>query len=237
MKLRIFGHYIFFPLVLLGFAELIAMLIACWLGTLFAAPFTGQWQFMWGPSALLAACVFASMAALGLYNKRQRDRLNGTMVRAVLGVFVGGVVARCVALVWPDLWSPLSIMAGSMVMACALLLLTRVVGQRVMDGNTFRRRILVLGSGRFAARVLHLRRRADQRAFKLIGFVAVQGDDTAVPINSIIKLQGSLIELTRSHRIDEIVIAIDDRRRNYPVRELLNCRLAGVEISELATKI
>jgi len=235
MKLRIFGHYIFFPLVLLGFAELIAVLAACWLGTKFAEPLTGHGQFMWGPSATLAACVFASMTALGLYNKRQRDRLNGTMLRAVLGVFVGGVVARVVALFWSDLWSPVSIMAGSMVMACAFLLLTRVAGQRVMDGNAFRRRILVLGSGRFAARVLHLRRRADQRAFKLIGFIAVQGDNTAVPINNIIKHQASLMELTRLHRIDEIVIAIDDRRRNYPVRELLNCRLAGVEISELAT--
>jgi sugar transferase (PEP-CTERM system associated) len=235
MKLRIFGHYIFFPLVLLGFIELIAVLFACWLGTKFAAPLTGAWQFMWGPSALLAACVFASMMALGLYNKRHRDRLNGTMLRAVLGVFVGGVFARSLAVFWPDLWSPLSAMAGSMVLACALLLLTRVVGQRVMDGNAFRRRILVLGSGRFAARVLHLRRRSDQRAFKLIGFVAVQGDHTAVPVNSILKHQTSLIELTRLHRIDEIVIAIDDRRRNYPVRELLNCRLAGVEISELAS--
>jgi sugar transferase (PEP-CTERM system associated) len=235
MKLRIFGHYIFFPLVLLGFIELIAVLFACWLGTKFAAPLTGAWQFMWGPSALLAACVFASMMALGLYNKRHRDRLNGTMLRAVLGVFVGGVFARSLAVFWPDLWSPLSAMAGSMVLACALLLLTRVVGQRVMDGNAFRRRILVLGAGRFAARVLHLRRRSDQRAFKLIGFVAVQGDHTAVPVNSILKHQTSLIELTRLHRIDEIVIAIDDRRRNYPVRELLNCRLAGVEISELAS--
>ena len=235
MKLRIFGHYIFFPLVLLGFVELLAVLLACWLGTRFAAPLTGRGQFIWGSSALLAACVFASMAALGLYNKRQRDRLNGTMVRAVLAVFVGGLVARSVALFWSDLWSPGLVMIGSMVMACALLLLTRVVGQRVMDGNAFRRRILVLGSGRFATRVLHLRRRGDQRAFKLVGFVAVQGDHTAVPVNSIIQLQGSLVEFTRLHRIDEIVIAIDDRRRNYPMRELLNCRLAGVEITELAT--
>jgi hypothetical protein len=117
MKLKIFGHYIFFPLVLLGFTELSAVLLACWLATKFAAPLTGLPQFMWGPSTMLAACVFASMAALGLYNKRQRDRLNGTMVRAVLGVSLGGVIARSVAVFWSDVWSPGSTMVGSMVVA------------------------------------------------------------------------------------------------------------------------
>jgi sugar transferase (PEP-CTERM system associated) len=235
MKLRIFGQYVFFPLVLLGVAELGAVLLACWLESSSGLNLAGPGNFLWRRSLLFAACVLASMIALGLYSKRRRDRLSGTMLRVTLGVCAGAGIARFVAIFWTDVWFPTPMLGGSVTMACALLLLTRVAGQRLMDGNTFKRRILVLGSGRFAARILHLRRRADQWGFKIVGFVAVEGDETSVPTGSIVNLNGSMIEFARLNRIDEIVIAIDDRRRNYPLRELLNCRLEGIEIIELAT--
>jgi hypothetical protein len=37
------------------------------------------------------------------------------------------------------------------------------------------------------------------------------------------------------HDVDEIVVAMDDRRRQFPLRELLECRLAGVDVTELLT--
>jgi sugar transferase (PEP-CTERM system associated) len=35
--------------------------------------------------------------------------------------------------------------------------------------------------------------------------------------------------------IDEIVVAMDDRRRNFPIAELLQCRLKGVDITDVVT--
>jgi sugar transferase (PEP-CTERM system associated) len=37
------------------------------------------------------------------------------------------------------------------------------------------------------------------------------------------------------NELDEIVMAMDDRRRGFPVHELLECRLAGIEIQDLPT--
>ena len=42
-------------------------------------------------------------------------------------------------------------------------------------------------------------------------------------------------ELPPEAQIDEIVVAMDDRRQQFPLKELLDCRLAGMEIIELAT--
>jgi sugar transferase (PEP-CTERM system associated) len=233
--MKIFGLHIYLPLVLLGLIEVSAVLCACWLESEFSLYYFGHRQFVWDRSVFFAACIFASMMAMGLYNKRFQDGLSGIISRVSAGVIAGAAAARLIAIFWTDLWFPFWTMAGAMVAACVLLLLTRVVGRPVMDGNIFRRRILVLGSGRFAARVLQLGHRVDQRGFKLVGFVAVVGDRTVVPIDGIIDLQGSLFEYARGHRIDEIVVAMDDRRCNYPLRALLDCRLAGIEISELAT--
>src|SRR6478736_5918032 len=35
--------------------------------------------------------------------------------------------------------------------------------------------------------------------------------------------------------VTEVVVAMDDRRRGFPIRELLDCRLAGVDVTELLT--
>jgi sugar transferase (PEP-CTERM system associated) len=35
--------------------------------------------------------------------------------------------------------------------------------------------------------------------------------------------------------IDEIVMAMDDRRQQFPLKDLLDCRLAGIEVIELAS--
>ena len=48
-------------------------------------------------------------------------------------------------------------------------------------------------------------------------------------------LLGNLIDIVRAHEVDEIVVAMDDRRRNFPVAELLECRLKGVEVTEVVT--
>jgi sugar transferase (PEP-CTERM system associated) len=84
-------------------------------------------------------------------------------------------------------------------------------------------------------RLARLRRRADQRGFRLHGFVASQGEDVVVPVDRLVNVSGALCEYARLHGIDEIVVAMDDRRRNFPLKELLDCRLAGIPISEQVT--
>jgi len=46
---------------------------------------------------------------------------------------------------------------------------------------------------------------------------------------------GSLLAYCEEHSVDEIVVAMDDRRRGFPMEQLLECRLEGVEVIELVT--
>jgi sugar transferase (PEP-CTERM system associated) len=60
-------------------------------------------------------------------------------------------------------------------------------------------------------------------------------EDRIIPPERIIVPDKPLVELASALQIDEIVVAMDDRRQQFPLKELLDCRLAGVEITELAT--
>ena len=44
-----------------------------------------------------------------------------------------------------------------------------------------------------------------------------------------------LVAIAAELEIDEIVVAMDDRRQQFPLKELLDCRLAGIEVIELVT--
>ena len=43
-----------------------------------------------------------------------------------------------------------------------------------------------------------------------------------------------LLSCAERHEVDEIVVAMDDRREAFPIRELLDCRLAGIDVTDLS---
>jgi lipopolysaccharide/colanic/teichoic acid biosynthesis glycosyltransferase len=48
-------------------------------------------------------------------------------------------------------------------------------------------------------------------------------------------VDAELRKLCELHRVDEIVVAMDDRRRQFPMDQLLECRLEGLEITDLVS--
>jgi sugar transferase (PEP-CTERM system associated) len=60
------------------------------------------------------------------------------------------------------------------------------------------------------------------------------GDDpSAVSTERRIELRGSLLEHCRAHEVSEIVVAMDDGRAGFPFEAFLECRLAGIAVSDL----
>jgi len=119
--------------------------------------------------------------------------------------------------------------------AAAIVVALRLVFYRFVDATPLKRRVLVYGAGRGASAVASLRRRADQRGFLLLGFLPSPDAPPEVPADKLIEPSDGLPALCRLHDIDEIVIALDDRRGRFPIAELLECRLSGIDVTELPT--
>jgi sugar transferase (PEP-CTERM system associated) len=101
-----------------------------------------------------------------------------------------------------------------------------------VDEDLFKRRVLIFGAGEKAASLLDLPHRADLRGFKLVGLVHPEGTPLAVDQKWLINGSVGLLELVRRHEVDEIVVAVDDRRNGLPVQELLDCKLRGTAITD-----
>ena len=240
MAVRLFRHHVPLPFVLLALVEGLAFLAAPYLAVwLLDVPLSWQVNVedpIWPRALVFAAVTGLCMFAVGLYNPRQRFSFGDQLARSLVGI-----VATVVALAVLAFLLPVTAYGRGVLLLAALLalvgaMLIRWVFQGKVDQDRFKRRVLVYGAGRHAMNVAALRRRSDQRGFALVGFVPAVGDtDLLVPADKRLQLSGSLCELCLQHEVDEIVVAIDDRRLGFPMHDLLECRLDGIDVIELVS--
>ena len=87
-----------------------------------------------------------------------------------------------------------------------------------------------MGAGERARQIHNLRRASDRVGITIVGFVDPGTDERLIADDKIISQNGSLVNLVDKYAIDEIVVAIDDRRRGLPLEDLLECKMHGVAI-------
>jgi sugar transferase (PEP-CTERM system associated) len=106
---------------------------------------------------------------------------------------------------------------------------------RIVEQDAFRRRVLVYGAGKRASRLLELRRRSDQRGFRIVAFMPAPGDTELIKDGRVVEPKFPLLDYVKQEQIDEIIVAMDDRRTGFPLRDLLDCRFQGVRVLDLLT--
>jgi sugar transferase (PEP-CTERM system associated) len=190
---------------------------------------------IWPTAALIAAVVVLSMAALGLYQLRQRARFTGVFVRLVIALVVAQFALALVFYVVPSFDVGRGVLALTGGFAFVGLALSRYMFLRMVDEELFKRRVLVWGAGKRAASIgKRLRRRTDLRGFKIVAYVPAPGDEAVeAPAQHIRLSSGDLVRLALRHKVEEIVVAMDDRRRGFPTAELLECRLRGIHVTDI----
>jgi sugar transferase (PEP-CTERM system associated) len=189
----------------------------------------------WPTAAMFAFFGLVSLFAVGLYSTRQRVGFGGVMVRISAAMLNAGALSAFVYYAAPSVSLGRVLLALTVGIAILALIATRLLFERIVDQEMFRRRVLVYGAGNRARSILELRRRSDTRGFRIVGFIATEGDEIAAPADRLIERPADLHRWAVENQLDEIVMAMDDRRRGFPVHELLECRLAGIEIQDLPT--
>jgi len=186
------------------------------------------------PKALIvAAVILVSLIAMGLYQFNQRIYFREAVIRIVVGIAAGCLILAGISYVLPTVMISRDMAGIAAAYALVLLLVVRYCFVRTVDENVFRRRTLVYGAGGRASSITDLRRRADRRGFVIVGTVAAPGDTIVGEKASLTTNGKSITDVAIEQNADEIVVAMDDRRGNLPVRELLDAKLRGINVVDL----
>ncbi|MCC7410627.1 MAG: TIGR03013 family PEP-CTERM/XrtA system glycosyltransferase [Gammaproteobacteria bacterium] len=238
---RIFRHYIPKTLLMLGLAEALILLVSIYLGVTLklmdldvAAAGVPALEPVFVNAVLFALVMLTVMVAMGLYSRDLRDSPRGVLFRLTLSFVVGLILMVGIYEVFPALFVGAG--AFTVALACSFVGIAscRLLCYQYTDSQLVRR-VLVLGAGAKARQIQQLRRRSDRKGIDLVGFVHTGKGTVQIPESKLIAIDASLVDLVKRYAIDEIVVALDDRRNNVPVNDILECKMRGVEILEDTT--
>jgi sugar transferase (PEP-CTERM system associated) len=246
--LRIGRHYVSTPFFALTVAEFALLMLGVYTGA-------HAWLLLTGLNAMgaestshdlllthavgFATVMAVAIAALGLYQARLREGFSGVVVRLLAAFVLGSAALAMLYYLFPPLKLGRGALSASLLVSLGLILILRWVFLRVIDLDGLKRRVLILGAGERASSIMRaLRRRTDRRGFRVVAYVDYPGWRRVPDIkdSEVVVLHPSwtLVDYAQQHGVQEIVVAPDERRQELPLDDLLDCRLEGIEIRDLA---
>ncbi|HEY7887636.1 MAG TPA: TIGR03013 family XrtA/PEP-CTERM system glycosyltransferase [Steroidobacteraceae bacterium] len=243
MRIRVFGQYVYLSIAVLTIIEA-SVFFGSIYGAVLArfqtdyssvARFEGVEGALWTRALLFTFVMVTCVLAFGLYSARQRAQFAGIVLRLAVALGTGLAATSAIFYLIPDLWLGRGVLALAALGGLCGAAVSRLIFARVVDEDVFKRRVLVYGAGGAAGAIAELRRRSDRRGFTLVGFVAAPGEPRRIASGRLVNPAEGLLALCQQLEIAEVVVAMDDRRRGFPISELLQCRLAGIDVTELLT--
>lgn len=172
--------------------------------------------------------------AIGLYQHDVKRGFNQTVALALVSFLLALSLASIIFGMVPKQGVHREALQLAAILAVTLIIGVRIYALRGGFGPILVRRVMVLGTGVEADDVEKSLRSGDNR---VVGFYPLAGDETLqVPTNRVLFNERSLAEAARRLKVDEIIVAVGERRGGrMPVDELLECKLLGVRVLDLSS--
>lgn len=235
--LRLFNHWLRWRslaemLFDFSFVSIGLLVAALWVGN--ALP--GDRQQILVFSVALAAAMLLINALLGFYQGFVRRTVLQSSALAVASIYLAIPLAYGIYAILPINSVDRDFMQLTALSAVFGMLVARVGANHSGISNILKRRILVFGTGPAALQVQEALEKSNPSAMILGFFPGPNEEQTSVPDHLLISRQQSLADTAMSLKADEIVVAISERRGGaMPLRELLDCKLQGIRVLDLAS--
>ncbi|TXI26437.1 MAG: TIGR03013 family PEP-CTERM/XrtA system glycosyltransferase [Nitrosomonas sp.] len=190
------------------------------------------------PGALTFTLVtIICMAAMGMYQSAFKLDFESILLRLMPAFALSFAIMTLIFYVLPDLYFGRGLLAIAMVLAFALLLLLRMLFFRLPGVELFRPRAIVLGTGNSAHELYKLiEEKSFFRNHNIVGYVPFYGEERQIPVTDIIEKSSNLSVLATQKDVSEVIVATQERRGGgFPIQELLECKMNGINVMDIAT--
>jgi sugar transferase (PEP-CTERM system associated) len=237
--IRFFRHYVPLNLLLLILIEALILGGAIFLGV--SARFldggvSTELQPLLPKALTFTLIMLGLMTAAGLYDLECHLGIRALLNRLGLSFGLGLVVMSLVFYFFPGLLVGRGAFLLSFGMALLGIMASRMLFLRWTCLGALKTRVLVIGTGSRAAHVeTLLSKRGSVSNIQVMGYLPMGGSHHFVNHDRILDTGETLPELATRLQINEIILAVRERRGGMPVDELLECKLRGINVLELST--
>ena len=188
---------------------------------------------------LFTILVVVAALSVGLYETKLRETFRGIIRRIFVSVAISYFVIEVVT---STLLTNIEISQYYLPTYAGMTILTLVIFRYFINRlgilGLGQSKIIVIGAGERASIIeKRMRREVDRFGFELLGFIPIPGDNREEGIQNEklihVKIDENFRNFITDNDIDEVVIACDQRRGTLPVEILFDCRLRGVEVTDL----
>jgi sugar transferase (PEP-CTERM system associated) len=188
------------------------------------------------PAFVFAVLMVCLNGAFGLYRRDTRLTFGAHVARMFLALLIGVPIAYLLARVLPGGERFQDTLGEAVLVAFTGLIFVRHVIVSPLIRTLLPHRVLVLGTGPEARVVEASLATADAPNLLLVGFYALEKvQETVVSPNRVIAHVGALEDTVKRLGVNEIIVAVRQQRGGVlPLRSLLECRLNGIQVTDLA---
>ncbi len=239
---RIFRHYIPASFIILGIIEALICFLGFYAGVYLrflgdSAVVASHFGTLWPKALVYTAIIVFAMISLGLYD-RTAWSLEGRSAM-LLRVFASFLVAIFPLSFLFYLMPTIHLWRGATLLVLCMsligVIMTRLLFINVVDRKVFRRRALVLGAGKRACHIRTLEDQLPVLGVEVVGYTHMDRDHDVIDDGRLVRLDRSISEIVTERKVDEIILAVDDRRKGMPVGEILDCKMDGVDVLDMLT--
>jgi sugar transferase (PEP-CTERM system associated) len=184
---------------------------------------------------ILTATMLPINAWLGFYQRVHYRTVFQSRARAVLALHLAVPVAAVIFWMLPMASDMRGFLQIAGMVGLFGVLANRIRQSHAKDISVPRERLLVYGIGDRAKVVKDAFK--NSTTVEIVGFVASPGDEAAkVPQAKILPGNRTLTDTIQLLNVDEVIVAVTERRGGVlPLRELLDCKLQGIRVHDLAS--
>ncbi|NJD10143.1 MAG: TIGR03013 family PEP-CTERM/XrtA system glycosyltransferase [Gemmatimonadetes bacterium] len=229
----IFHKYVPLRAIAFGIGEGLLIAAAVMAGYLIFAGMAviGQLPLLLARSLLVTLVFQLCLYYFDLYEFSRKQHLYDMAMRITQAWGAGCVIIAIIYLIIPAVIISTRVFLAAFLMAYIGVVLWRAVYRLTIEHRLFTTRLLILGGGEQAERIVRKLGEIIDSGYSVNVQVGEAAPPRLVAPEAVVYTDpAELIEVVRRHHIEMVVVALDDRRGKMPIRELMDCKLAGRRI-------
>lgn len=239
MVLRILNQYVPTRKLLFFFCESIFILGMILLGTYLRflgneMRFLHYYEGLLPKALLIVAAVQLCLYYFDLYDlKIFRSNIELT-VRLFQSLGISSIALAIIYYLFPDLIIGRGIFFISLILMGMIIVLWRLLYNHLLRTKNLDQRILIVGTGTLAKNIaMDILEKADT-GFRVVGFISQDPSEIGEKLvnPAVIGDQSQILEMANRESVQRVIVALEERRGNFPEVQLLDCKMKGIVIEE-----
>ncbi len=186
-------------------------------------------------SFIFAIVLSLSNIGIGLYRRSITQSDYNLLSRQTVSFGFSAIALIIIYYAFPQFTIARSVLVYALFLAYIAMLIVRYVFYRYLKSDNIYKRVLIVGAGQKAKNLIKSNEGFLHKSFKVCACLALDGNIISNEKIYTFSDSTQLLDVVLERDIDEIVVAVDDRRSQLPMDELLDCKIYGITVVDLVS--